>query len=302
MSYPPLIEKCYPPETLERLNAIRVGWEKVNDGSAESELCWLAMVAILRATSPVGTAPWQYVLPRKSKAQPLEPFRAFRDQVGMMAADMSTFHGAIPPKSGGVLNDDARSLKNVPDDWADLVITSPPYANNYDYADATRLEQSFLGEISGWGDLQTTVRPHLVRSCTQHVAPSVKETVEVLARESLEAIRAELVETCIRLGTERETRGGKKPYHTMLAFYFYDLSQVWLSLRRVARRGSTVCFVVGDSAPYGVHVPVERWLGELAVAAGFRSYRFEKLRDRNTKWKNRKHRVKLHEGRLWVEG
>ena len=44
------------------------------------------------------------------------------------------------------------------------------------------------------------------------------------------------------------------------------------------------------------------WLGKLAVAAGFRSYRFEKIRDRNTKWKNRKHRVPLCEGRLWVEG
>ncbi|EQD27321.1 hypothetical protein B2A_15275, partial [mine drainage metagenome] len=47
--------------------------------------------------------------------------------------------------------------------------------------------------------------------------------------------------------------------------------------------------------------PVERWLGELSVSVGFRSYEFEKLRDRNTKWLNRKHRVPLQEGRLWVE-
>ena len=52
-----------------------------------------------------------------------------------------------------------------------LVITSPPYANNYDYADATRLEMTFLGEVNGWGDLQAAVRSRLVRSCTQHVAP-----------------------------------------------------------------------------------------------------------------------------------
>ena len=36
--------------------------------------------------------------------------------------------------------------------------------------------------------------------------------------------------------------------------------------------------------------------------AGFRSFTFEKTRDRNIKWKNRKHRVPLYEGRLWVEG
>jgi hypothetical protein len=273
----------------------------LDNGSAESELCWLALVAILRSTSPVGTAPWQYVLPRKTKAQPAEPFRAFRNQIGMMVADMSAFARRSSNGRAEVLDDDARDVRSAPEDWADLIITSPPYANNYDYADATRLEQSFLGEITGWGDLQTTIRPHLVRSCTQHVAPSIKETEAILASGSLDAIRSEMSDVCRKLGEERETHGGKKPYHTMVAFYFYDLSNVWLNLRRVARAGSTVCFVIGDSAPYGVHVPVERWLGELALAAGFRTYRFDKIRDRNTKWKNRKHRVKLHEGHLWVE-
>ena len=88
----------------------------------------------------------------------------------------------------------------------------------------------------------------------------------------------------------------------MIAAYFWDMARVWVQLRRVAAEGCRVCFVVGDSAPYGIHVPVERWMGELALAAGFRSYAFVKTRDRNVKWKNRKHRVPLHEGQLWVEG
>ena len=41
---------------------------------------------------------------------------------------------------------------------------------------------------------------------------------------------------------------------------------------------------------------------KLAIAAGFGNPRFEKTRDRNVKWKNRKHRVPLSEGRFWVEG
>ena len=98
------------------------------------------------------------------------------------------------------------------------------------------------------------------------------------------------------------TKGGRKSYHTMIASYFIDLANVWQRLRRLAAHGASVCFVIGDSAPYGVYVPVERWLGELAIAAGFRSFEFEKLRDRNIKWKNRKHRVPLKEGRLWVQG
>lgn len=100
----------------------------------------------------------------------------------------------------------------------------------------------------------------------------------------------------------RLTRGGKKNYHLMIIAYFNDLSKVFQELRRVTKKDCKVCFVVGDSAPYGVYVPVDKWLGELAIYAGFYSYEFEKLRDRNTKWKNRKHRVPLHEGRLWIKG
>lgn len=151
-------------------------------------------------------------------------------------------------------------------------------------------------------DLQNSVRKFLIRSCTQHVSPIVSTTDEILANEFLVPIAADIAATCGRLLVERETHGGKKNYHTMIAAYFSDMARVWHSLRRVTKPGCLVCFVIGDSAPYGVHVPAEEWFGRLALAAGFRSYSFEKTRDRNLKWKNRKHRVPLHEGRLWVEG
>jgi hypothetical protein len=97
-------------------------------------------------------------------------------------------------------------------------------------------------------------------------------------------------------------RGGKKTYNNMIACYFLDMAKVWRALRRVCASSSEVCFVIGDSAPYGVYVPVIEWFGKLAKAAGFDLWSFEKLRDRNIKWKNRKHRVPLCEGHLWVRG
>jgi DNA modification methylase len=301
--YPKLICKCYPPETLTRLDALRQVLEEHAEESPCYELCWLALVSILRLCSPVGTAQWQYVLPRKSKAKALEPFQAFEERIELMAADMRCrqLEGTAGPQ-GCVLTSDARTCEGVSEQWADLVITSPPYANNYDYADATRLEMTFFREIKGWGDLQSAIRQRLIRSCTQHVAPYANRTRSILESKQLAPITRELTQVCSELERVKEQHGGKKPYHAMVAHYFYDLSQVWISLRRVVRPGGLICFVIGDSAPYGVHLPVERWLGELALAAGFKNYKFEKLRDRNTKWKNRKHRVPLHEGRLWVEG
>jgi DNA modification methylase len=299
--YAPLIKKCYPPETLVRLDMLKKAIRKCDEGPL-AELCWLTLVSILRAASPVGTAQWQYILPRKAKAKSVEPLEAFKGRIAVLAADMLAWQKHADSPRGQILCSDARTCDGVPDGWADLIVTSPPYANNYDYADATRLEMTFLGEINGWGDLQAAIRAHLVRSCTQHVSAFAGQTPELLKDKVLEPIRAELIATCERLEAEKENHGGKKQYHAMVAHYFYDLARVWQALRRATRRGGRACFVVGDSAPYGIHVPVDRWLGELAVAAGFKSFRFEKLRDRNTKWLNRKHRVPLHEGRLWVEG
>lgn len=198
--------------------------------------------------------------------------------------------------------DDARRCATVPDGWATLVLTSPPYANNYDYADATRLEMTFFGEVQGWGDLQDHVRKHLVRACSQHVPPGSVDLAAVLESPEIEPIRGEIVDVCGRLSELRSERGGKKTYNNMVACYFLDMARVWHALRRCCDRSAEVCFVIGDSAPYGVHVPVIDWLGRLALAAGFERWEFRKLRDRNVKWKNRKHRVPLCEGQLWVYG
>jgi hypothetical protein len=300
--YPDLIHKCYPMPVLAALDALRRAWEQDADGSALSELCWLDLASILRACSPVGTAQWQYVLPAKSKAKVLSPYEAFAGKASMMAQDMLSRQRSVSGPQAVLYQEDARECPSVAEGWADLVITSPPYANNYDYADATRLEMSFFREIGGWGDLQEAVRAYLIRSCTQHVSDLVKDTEGLLAAPPLGPIRKDLSAVCRTLEKERETRGGKKNYHTMIAAYFKDMAQVWRALRRATSQGALVCFVVGDSAPYGVYVPVDQWLGELALAAGFVSYSFEKTRDRNIKWKNRKHRVPLHEGRLWVRG
>ena len=301
VGYGPLIQKCYHDEALADLDRLRRALESAADGSAASELTWLTLVAILRRVSHVGTAQWQYILPKKSKKTAASPFAAFREMISLIHRDMVAASNLDAPFAR-VIQGDARTCEGVPDQFANLVLTSPPYPNNYDYADATRLEMTFMGEISGWGDLQHSVRRFLVRSCSQHVPERAVNLDEVLAAAELAPIAAEIEAVCRQLAEVRQSKGGKKTYHLMVACYFLDLAQTWLALRRVCDSPSLVCFVIGDSAPYGVYVPVADWLGRLALAAGFRSFRFEKTRDRNIKWKNRKHRVPLCEGRLWVEG
>lgn len=299
--FPKLIISCYPIETIQKLEALKQTWFERKQDDEIKDFNWFIITSILRTTSPVGTAQWQYIQPNKTKSKVIDPFVAFETKVSDIYLDMkrmqNRFKNAV---NSTILNEDARNIKSIPDGWGDLVITSPPYANNYDYADATRLEMTFWGDINGWSDLQTNVRKHLVRACTQHVSKMGDSIDHIIADPKLAVIHSELVEVFDKLKEERLKHGGKKNYHLMIAAYFSDLSDVFHSLRRVTSENCKMCFVIGDSAPYGIHVPVEKWLGELAISAGFASYSFEKLRDRNIKWKNRKHTVPLHEGRLWI--
>lgn len=300
--YPAIVLKCYDEENLREIDKLRKALERTKDDTPEYKLAWLAFICILRSSSHAGTATWQYVLPNKSKSKVSAAIKAYIHQVDMMANDLIVTQNSGAVKLSKIVNQDSRTYNEGFVDTIDLVITSPPYANNYDYADATRLELSVLGDIEGWGDLQDVIRPGLVRSCSQMVSKETSHTFEFLEDPILEPIHDEIVDVCLKMKEEKEKHGGKKNYYTMIALYFLDLAQIFTNLRAYCKDGSRICYVIGDSAPYGIYVPVDRWLGTLAQSVGFKTYTFTKTRDRNIKWKNRKHRVPLKEGYLWIEG
>lgn len=251
---PVLLSKCYTDETLRNLFKIKQAYlEEAPSLSPELQsLIFLAICAILRPSSYVGTAQWQYILPNKRKAKTCDPFEALEKQVALMQEDMYQMQSITRTSLSTLVLDDARSLKNLPDNLIDLVITSPPYANNYDYADATRLEMTFWGEVNSWGDLHETVRKFLVRSSSQHVSKERLSLDALIAESIVEPIRDELLPVCQELEKIRGTKGGNKAYHTMIAAYSTDMAFVFRALRRVASSNCKICFVVGDSAPYGV--------------------------------------------------
>ena len=297
-SEPSLLRKCYTPESLAGLRSLQQIICTHESDESTSQLLWLAFLAILRPVSHVGTAQWQYVLPNRRKSNRIDPLTAFQQQSKLMVEDMVTrqVHLASPSDTT-LFADDIRTTERLPSAQVDLVLTSPPYANNYDYADATRLEMTFLGDVRSWAEL-APIRKHLIHSCTQHMRGY--DDGQALRSRRLAPIIDDLRPIYEKLASLRHEKKGRKAYHSMIVAYFFDMSLAWEKIRASVRPDGLACFVIGDSAPYGVHVPVEDWLGRLALSSGFTSYRFEKTRDRNVKWKNRKHRVPLHEGRLWV--
>ncbi|HHT9137423.1 MAG TPA: DNA methyltransferase [Candidatus Wunengus sp. YC60] len=301
-SYPQLIHRSFDTETLAVLDNLRSAWSLLRDSSPESELIWLALTSILRPTSRAGTAQWQYILPNKTKKKVIHPLIAFQQQIEIIRSDLRWMQSRATHSHAELIVGDARAFADPMPQSVDAVITSPPYANNYDYADALRFEMTFWGDSTGWGDIHDTVRKYLIVSSSQHSSRERLKASDLLESDAVEPIRNELGEVMEQLARVRETHGGKKHYHTMIGGYCRDISLVLRQLRIACKAGSRMCWVIGDSAPYGVYCPIEKWIAELAIAAGFKQHHFDKLRDRNIKWKNRKHRVPLKEGLLRIEG
>jgi hypothetical protein len=248
-SYPDLVYRCYTEENLLAIDKLKRTLALFNDGSNESQLSWLAFLSILRSTSFVGTAICQYVLPKKSKSKVLNVFDAFSKQVDLMSSDMLTLSSKKIKHKSHLIQHDARTAFAELANAIDFVITSPPYANNYDYGDATRLELCVLGEINGWGDLQNSVRNTLVRSSSQQVSKEKSKTYEYLDDPILFPIRDEIHEVCTKLDKEREQHGGKKNYHTMIVLYFLDLARVWANLRTICKKNQTFVLSLATLRP-----------------------------------------------------
>jgi hypothetical protein len=217
---PELLKNCYSEDILSKLNLIKKIYIQNYDNSAESEIIWLAITAILRCTSHAGTAQWQYVLPNKSKKNAIDPQFALKQKLEEIINDLYIFNSKNINSKGIVLDYDARNMETTYKDKFDILITSPPYPNNYDYADSTRLELMFWGEINRWADLQKKIRNGLVRSCSQHSAAQKLQLGELLDSSLLNLIKEEIKDVCQKLEIIRLEHGGKKTYHTMIAAYW----------------------------------------------------------------------------------
>lgn len=113
-----LLSKCYETENLVALRSLRRAYEaeKATGKSSEAslELVWLALTCILRECSSAGTAQWQYVLPKKTKANVKHPYPAFEERYRMFLQDLlyarRHFRG-----SANVVCGDARSpIRSTP--------------------------------------------------------------------------------------------------------------------------------------------------------------------------------------------
>ncbi len=303
--WPALIYKCFSQGNLQELAALRQVIGHTDMAEESRDFLKLALTTTLRVVTTAG-AGWPYIAPSKYAERKVErqALSEFQIQCHKMLDDLQVVQGfGLPFSSHQVLLGDARQFGDYTgEEVLDLVVTSPPYLNNYDYADRTRLETYFWGEMSSWADITREIRDHLVMAATTQVSMSAMNGVRECPgiRAAAPDVHADLADIISRLADMRAVKSGKKTYDYVVAGYFEDMLRVMQSTERALKPGGRFVLVVGDSAPYGVHVATEHILGRLGLASGFTSYDVEELRTRGGKWGHnpQRHKVPLRESVL----
>jgi site-specific DNA-methyltransferase (cytosine-N4-specific) len=202
---------------------------------------------------------------------------AFTPAFGKMVDDVARLQRQIPPSSqqtllkGNVLT----TLPTLAVDQFAAAITSPPYANRYDYTRTYALELAYLGV----GDEIFRLRQALL-SCTVENRSKAEELREFYASIGQESRWQDIVRviqgnTTLQEINEalalRNRRGdiNNAGVLTMIDQYFTELAFVYAELFRTCRRGAYVAFVNDNVRYAGEIIPVDLLSTELAEGIGF---------------------------------
>jgi hypothetical protein len=311
-SEPVLIQRSFSGTTLKALLMLRLLIRERLKDPAALYLKW-ALLATLRDVAEVKVG-WPYQRPGVARKPPhSDPIKRFEVRAQVMADDIESVGEANPStQPSSQANSQVASQVIVGDSrdprvWAQLsapaaaCIASPPYLNNFDYADATRLELYFWGDISTWQDMCREVRSDMLTATTQQssVGEMTAATAELTGRRSGTSGPVEEIVGLTELITEvkRQRDRRSKEYDQVTPAYFLAMWDILQNLSIHLAPGGTALWLVGDSAPYGVYIDTPRLIGDLAAQIGFDFAKDLRLRVRGNRWAQNsdRHSVPLSE-------
>ena len=281
-----LVQRCFTPKVLSDLVALReLIRSNISDPWAKY-LKW-ALLATLRDVASVRVG-WPYQRPGNDRRpRHSDTFVRFRQRVAWMAADINKIKFSDKTDHyGQIINGDARDQQiwnTLPESGAHGCVSSPPYLNNFDYADATRLELYFWGEVRSWSGMCRVVRSSMLTATTQQ--SSMMEASEATATLQNFGSAGDIInELTERLMVERRKRERGKEYDRVIPAYFAAMAKVLDNLAAHLTFGAPVVWLIGDSAPYGIYVNTPSLIASLAAVKGLSCEKDIILRHRGNRW------------------
>lgn len=290
-----LVLRSFSTDTVRKLVALRSAVNSSPDREAAAYLKW-ALLGTLRDVAEVKVG-WPYQRPGVArKPRYADALARFVERAGVIADDLDSVKSASTAAQVVVGDSTSSASWEALEGRGAACIASPPYLNNFDYADATRLELYFWGAATTWREMCTEVRADMLTATTQQSSVKAKRAAldELLGLPGTDRV-SPIVE---ELATARQARDGRtKEYDQVIPAYFVGIHGVLQHLARYLAPGSTALWLIGDSAPYGVYVDTPALIGECATGVGFEVVDDVPLRVRGNRWSSNadRHGVPLSE-------
>ncbi|MCI0724590.1 MAG: hypothetical protein L0338_37345 [Acidobacteria bacterium] len=248
-------------------------------------LFWFACLTILEEVSYT-RKDGQYLRwdPRSGKSLnshftkgPVLPFRpTILRKLHLMLDDIARRKGETLSRNVHIIEGSClRELPRISDGSFDLVITSPPYCNRYDYTRTYALELAFLDySEESTKELRQSLLSATVENKTkrellaEHYRTIDKQTSYAAAIDAFR-MQGALHEV---LGILYEARDAGKLNNnnipSMVENYFFEMNLIVHELARVLSPGGHVVMVNDNVQFYGEEIPVDLILSDLARRAG----------------------------------
>jgi DNA modification methylase len=291
--------RSFDPDTLALLVKLRDAIRAQQEHEWYLHLKW-ALLATLRDVASVRVG-WPYQRPGTQR-QPTfaDPASRFLQRVSWMVDDIRELEKYESPSlTCRVKQGDSQEAAN----WSEIgngvahgCVTSPPYLNNFDYADATRLELYFWGDVTSWSQMCSEVRSDMLTATTQQSSVGAAHDARI-SLQKYGTVGTQIGELADQLQKERRNRSRGKEYDRVLPDYFVAIAHILGNLATVLASGAPAVLLVGDSAPYGVYVDTPGLIAKLGTQQGFTLEKDVILRHRGQRWAGNatRHNVQLAE-------
>ena len=162
-------------------------------------------------------------------------------------------------------------LKRLPSRSYDMVITSPPYANRYDYTRIYALELAWLGyDQEGFKTLRQNMLSATVenKSKKQWLVDTYTDPGVVQSAISMYEKQGAFHEVIGILNDSLDQLSNRHIVR-MMEGYFLEMAVVITELGRIVRPGGTVVMVNDNVQYHGEELPVDLILSDFAEESGF---------------------------------
>jgi DNA modification methylase len=184
------------------------------------------------------------------------------DKLLQMVEDIAWFQAQLPDREFDVkIIEDSffKCQTYLAPESVDLIVTSPPYLNNYHYNRNTRPQLYWLGYTERPQDLKP-----LENSNFGKYWQTARDKGRIDLNFSLpDTDIAERLQRLRGLNPEKGVYGGNG-WANYAATYFNDCYRFTLGIKYVLKPGGTALVVIGNSILQGVLIPTDQYLGKIA--------------------------------------